>query len=157
MKTILLFCVLGCSGNLLAYPNVGDRVEWKGTAQMQKESPVPLIITKEIIAFDARKSLWSVQYKVTMGNQTETKVLEEKDIYTPAHFKKVLATCTDQGGVLEDLETTVGSYKTCKLTNKLSDGTFIEKWWGDIPFGIVSKNTRSPVRNDTAPIDMASY
>ncbi|NUN05539.1 MAG: hypothetical protein HUU57_07240 [Bdellovibrio sp.] len=157
MKTYLLLILISFSGNLFAYPNVGDRVEWRGVAQIQNQSPQPLVISKEIIAFDPRQSLWSVQYKVTLGAKTESKVLEERDLYTPAHFKKVLATCADQGGILEDLETTVGSYKTCKLTAKLSDGTLVEKWWGDIPFGVVSKNTRSPAGNDKLPIDMASY
>lgn len=77
-----------------------------------------------------------------MGAETITETQEVSELFSPDTYKKLMGSCETQGGVLEKVTTPAGTYDTCKTTIKEPNGRIIEKWWGDIPFGVVSKNTR---------------
>ncbi len=126
-----------------AYPSIGDKVTWSGdfinTAGVISE----IQIIKEVVAYNQDTKIWTVKINTKVGTESSTETIETGDLFTPAKYSELLTHCKKNGGVLETLETNPGKYKTCKTTTT-ENGVVIEKWWGDIPFGIVSKATRAP-------------
>lgn len=146
------FCfALLLSGAVFAYPNIGDKVQWTGVVSQPNGGSTEVKISKEVISFDKKTSKWTVKYEATMGAETTTKLIEEEDLFSPKRYKEIIAQCTSQGGVLEKVKAPAGTYETCKITTTTSEGTLVEKWWGNIPFGVVSKNTRAPNAGGTKP------
>lgn len=125
-----------------AYPAVGDKVTWSGNLKRVDGTDYNIKITKEVVAFDAKESSWKIKVDAIMGQQKSSDIFITKDLYSPKQYKELLANCTSKGGSLESLKLDIGEYQTCKLTTMAEDGTRIEKWWGDIPFGVISKTTR---------------
>jgi hypothetical protein len=123
-----------------AYPMVGDKVQWKGSIKLKSGDITPVHIQKEVVKFDHSSKKWTIKYTATVGDKVTTEFLETADLYSPEKHKQMIATCKDQGGVIEKVTAPAGTYDTCKLTSK-ADGMVVEKWWGDIPFGVVSRNT----------------
>lgn len=136
------FFLLLFASTTFAYPNVGDRVQWTGTINLSDGSQTPVHIIKEVIGYSEKTRRWTIQYNTKIGDHTLSRLAEEENLHSPAQFKTILATCTTQGGKIENLKTDVGTYQTCKLSTTTPEGIVEEKWWGDIPFGVVSKSTK---------------
>ncbi|WP_413581858.1 hypothetical protein [Bdellovibrio sp. HCB288] len=134
----------------MAYPNVGDKVTWSGNFKDTQGVTTEIHITKEVVGFNSDTKQWKVKKHTKVGKEDATETIEVADLYNPEKYKEVLENCEKQGGVIETLETNPGKYKTCKISTTDSSGVVIEKWWGDIPFGIVSKSTRGPSGELTA-------
>jgi hypothetical protein len=134
----------------LAYPGVGDKVTWSGNLKNPEGVTSEVQIIKEVVAFNNDTKVWTVKINTKVGSEASTETIETADLFTPAKYSELLTHCKQNGGTLETLETNPGKYKTCKITTT-ENGVVIEKWWGDIPFGIVSKATRAPT--GIKPID----
>ncbi|WP_413293539.1 hypothetical protein ACLSU7_00380 [Bdellovibrio sp. HCB185ZH] len=150
------FVTLG-SLQAMAYPSVGDKVTWSGDFKTAEGVASEVQIIKEVVAYNKDTKVWTVKINTRVGQETSTQTIETADLYTPAKYSAMLTQCKDKGGVLETLETNPGKYKTCKITTT-ENGVVIEKWWGDIPFGIVSKATRAPtgVNGNDSPLNVAT-
>lgn len=140
-----------------AYPNIGDKVTWSGEFKTADGGNSEVHITKEVVGFNSDSKIWKVKIETKVGKESLTETIETADLFTPQKYTQVLKDCEAQGGVIETLETNPGKYKTCKLSTT-EDGIVIEKWWGDIPFGIVSKATRAPtgLANSESPLKVAT-
>ncbi len=130
------------STQALAYPSVGDKVTWSGEFQRVDGTSYNIQITKEVIAFNKKENTWKVKVDAVMGSEKSSDTFESKDLYSPDQYQNLLSDCTNKGGSIEDLKLSIGTYKTCKLSTTTEDGTLVEKWWGDIPFGVISKTTK---------------
>nr|WP_295902440.1 hypothetical protein [uncultured Bdellovibrio sp.] len=135
------------AGTAFAYPNVGDKVQWTGTVKQPDGSLMEVKIIKEVTSFNKKENKWTVKYEATMGSETSTQLIQVDNLYSPDRYKEMMANCMLQGGTVEKISTPAGNYDTCKMTTVASDGSTVEKWWGNIPFGVVSKSTRT---NNTA-------
>lgn len=142
LRTTLAAFTLFASIQAFAYPSVGDKVTWNGEFQRVDGTSYNIQITKEVVAFNKKENTWKVKVDAVMGSEKTSDVFESKDLYSPSQYKALLADCTNQGGVIEDLKLNIGTYKTCKISTTTEDGTLVEKWWGDIPFGVISKTTK---------------
>lgn len=141
-KTLLAATAISLSTlHAEAYPSVGDKVSWTGEINRNGET-LGVKITKEILSRDEQSHLWKIRIDASIGGENNSHIVETKDMYTPEKFKSIIADCVRNGGKLEKLKAPAGTYNTCKMSTTLNDGTLIERWWGDIPFGVVSKSTR---------------
>lgn len=140
----------------LAYPNVGDKVSWTGTLHSINGESNDVKITKEVIGHDSRKNTWKVRIEAIVGTEKTSETIETADLYSPEKFKNLIASCEKNGGSLEKLQAPAGTYDTCKMSVTLSDGSQIERWWGDIPFGVVSKSTRDSGKMPISKPDLNS-
>ncbi|MGZ3774434.1 MAG: hypothetical protein ACXVCY_11275 [Pseudobdellovibrionaceae bacterium] len=144
MKAVLFFFTFFLFYGLqtYAYPNVGDKVKWEGNISLIDGSTTPVQIVKEVLKYNPQAKKWTVRYQATIGKNTSTEINEVDELYSPEKFKTLLAECTSHGGVLQKFKAPAGTYETCKITTTNSEGVVVEKWWGDIPFGVVSKATK---------------
>lgn len=124
-----------------AYPHIGDKVQWEGNIKARAGQVTPVKITKEVVSYNEKSKKWTVKYVAAVGDNVTTEFQETDELYTPSKHKQMLSSCRDNGGSLEELTAPAGKYDTCKITTKTADGTVIEKWYGDIPFGIVGRTT----------------
>lgn len=136
-----------------AYPRIGDKVQWKGSLQLKNGDSSPVHITKEVVNFDEATKKWRVKYVATVGDKVTTEFIETDDLYSPEKHKKMISGCLDQGGKLEDVATSIGKYQTCKITTQTASGMTVDKWWGDLPFGVVSRNTRDSAEVETPDLN----
>lgn len=139
-----------------AYPAIGDKVSWTGSVNDHTGQTTDIKITKEVIAHDNAKNLWTVKVEASFGEKKTSETVFLRDLYTPEEFKRLLAECKKNGGHLEKLTAPAGVYDTCKMSTILEDGTLVERWWGDIPFGVVSKSTRNSNTQIPNPPDLNS-
>lgn len=145
--------ILFFSISVQAYPNIGDKVQWTGTLTQQDGKSLPVRITKEIIQHDEPTNKWKIKYEVSLGLTSATKIIDEELQFNQNTLKEILKTCVEKGGQREEVSTSAGKYQTCRLKEKTPDGFVIEKWWGDIPFGVVGKTTIAP---SAKPLDAES-
>lgn len=141
MKLFGAFLIL-LSSQCYAYPSVGDKVTWNGTVNMVDGTKEEIQITKEVLKFDVQSKKWTVKYEAKVGNDRTSNISEVEELYSPKRYAEILEKCESNGGVREDISTNVGTYKTCKQTSIGADGSIVEKWWGNMPFGVVSKKTQ---------------
>lgn len=144
----LLFFLLARVG--MAYPDVGDKVSWTGEIISAHGAKQAVHITKEVLA-KKNETQWQVKITATVGTNKTEQILTVDELFTPEKYNALMSSCQTNGGVLEKLAAPAGTYDTCKMTTTLSDGTVVERWWGDIPFGVVSKSTRTAGPGDTQP------
>lgn len=137
-----------------AYPEVGDTVHWKGEVKSLDGTSLPLTIKKEITSYDATKKMWHIRTLTKVGDSETVQTKEVSDIFTPARYKEIMKTCIDKGGRRENITTSTGTYETCKSTLTTTDGFEIVQWWGDLPFGIVTKNTKDQGRKPFSQEDL---
>jgi hypothetical protein len=137
----IVSAILLLSASAHAYPTIGDKVTWSGTVNNTTGSS-EITITKEIIAFDKDSKKWKVKTDTKIGENSTSETVEMAELFTPDRFKDIIKNCEEKGGVIEQITTHPGKYKTCKMTTVSNNGVLIEKWWGDIPFGVVSRNTK---------------
>lgn len=156
MALFIFFMTFLISAVAFAYPNVGDKVQWTGSVSRADGNYVPVKIIKEVTAFDKNSAKWTVKYETTIGQETTTKMLEVDSLFSPDRYKEIIAHCEEQGGILEKVAAPAGTYETCKITTTTSEGISIERWWGNIPFGVVGKNTRSPQDTKNPQLDIES-
>jgi hypothetical protein len=142
MSLSLFFLIILSSALCFAYPSVGDKVTWTGQIHLVDGSSRELKVTKEVTSFDKESKQWHVKVNTSVGDKNHIEEFLLKDLYSPTAYKEVMANCQKNGGAVEELKFSIGTYKTCKISSTMEDGTFVERWWGDIPFGVVSKNTR---------------
>lgn len=144
MKIAMCFSALFFlyTSHSFAYPNVGDKVKWEGSINLVDGSTTPIQITKEVLKYNSETKKWTVRYQATVGNDTSTEINEVDELFSPAKYKEVISTCTSKGGELQMFTAPAGTYETCKMITTNSEGVVVEKWWGDIPFGVVSKATK---------------
>lgn len=128
--------------NTFAYPDIGDKVKWEGSMNLIDGSTTPIQIEKEVLKYDQATKKWTIKYQATVGKETTTEFTEVEDLFSPEKYKEIISQCSSKGGVLQSFTAPAGTYETCKITTTNSDGVVIEKWWGNIPFGIVSKATK---------------
>lgn len=149
-----LFLVL-MSHLALAYPAVGDRVEWQGEIINSEGHKQPVTFQKEVIAFNSKESSWSVKHTTLHGDKTiDSKTLEAKSLYTPEKYQALMKACERKGGTIEEIEATTGKYRSCKIVSHKADGTVVETWWSDLPFGIVERKTHTPLGTVSSAFDM---
>lgn len=141
MKSFIFSFMLLFSLESYSYPEVGDKVRWTGSVNTQG-GQTSVNITKEVVSYNKDTKKWIVRYEVIMGEEKITKLLEVDELYSPERYKEILSHCSSQGGTLEKITAPAGTYETCKISTTTADGILIEKWWGNIPFGVVGKNTR---------------
>lgn len=141
-----------------AYPDIGDKVTWSGDFKTADGKTSEIRITKEVVGFEKSSKIWKVKIDTKLGEEILTETIESADLFSPAKYKELLASCEKNGGVIETLKTNPGNYKTCKISTTNEDGIVIEKWWGDIPFGVVSKATKVPtnVANSESALRVAT-
>ncbi|MDG0816686.1 hypothetical protein [Bdellovibrio svalbardensis] len=142
LKSAFAALLIFSTTHALAYPSVGDKVTWSGEVQRVDGTSYSIQITKEVIEHDKKDNKWKVKVDAIMGAEKTSDIFESNELYSPSQYKNLLAGCTSKGGTIEDLKLSIGTYKTCKLTTTSEDGTLVEKWWGDIPFGVISKTTK---------------
>ncbi len=142
MKLLIFFSLFLFSCLSEAYPSVGDKVKWTGSVNTLEGGVTPVIITKEVVKFNSASKKWTVKYEAAMGEDRTSKLIEVEELYSPTKFKEILAKCEAEGGLREKVTAPAGTYETCKMTVTTEDGVRVEKWWGDIPFGVVGKNTQ---------------
>ncbi|MGZ3770562.1 MAG: hypothetical protein ACXVCP_13325 [Bdellovibrio sp.] len=158
MKTAACFStLLFLVGSLApAYPNVGDKVKWEGMISLVDGTQTSVKIVKEVQKYNAETKKWTVKFETTFGKEsTSIQTTEVDDLFNPDKYKDILSNCTSKGGTIEQFTAPAGTYETCKMTTVTEDGVVVEKWWGNIPFGIVSKATKD-TRN-TKPTKTADY
>lgn len=155
-KSLLSAFIILIATSTMAYPNVGDKVSWTGTVSNISGNVDAVNITKEIIGHDLKKNTWKIKVEATVGADKTSETLELTEMYSPDTYKKIIAECEKKGGKLEKLSAPAGTYDTCKMSMTLADGTLVERWWGDIPFGVVSKSTRDSGKPTIAKPDLNS-
>lgn len=139
-----------------AYPNVGDKVRWEGSINLVDGSTTPIKIVKEVLKHDPETKKWTVKYETTLGHDVSSEISEVDELFSPDKFKELIAHCTANGGTLQTFKAPAGTYETCKTTTVNSEGVTVEKWWGNIPFGIVSKATKDSRNIKTKKPDVRS-
>lgn len=155
-KSVLATLVFLFTGTVFAYPAVGDRVEWTGTIDKLDGTSTPIKVVKEILSQNSDSKKWTVKKDVTLGDERMTETTEQEAIYSPEQFKKTLETCEASGGKIEETTVPAGTYKTCMLITVSEDGRVDQKWWGDVPFGVVRKNTSENKNANNAKLDLNS-
>ncbi len=142
MRFILMTLTVLASLSAGAYPEVGDTVQWKGEVKSLNGSSMPLTIKKEITGYDSGNKLWQIKTLTKVGSKETTETKHIADVFTQDRYKEIMRTCVEKGGRLEKITTNTGTYETCRSTLTTTDGVQIVQWWGDLPFGIVTKNTK---------------
>ncbi|MFM6929690.1 MAG: hypothetical protein ACKOX6_14575 [Bdellovibrio sp.] len=154
-RFLLLSFVLAAS-QAFAYPAIGDKVTWSGTIKNTVGESSEILITKEVIDFNQSDKQWKIKIHTQIGKDSSEEIINVAELFTHERYQDILKNCESQGGVIEEVTTNPGKYTTCKTRTITDDGTLVEKWMGDIPFGVVSKSTQeqagvitsqSPARN----------
>ncbi len=139
-----------------AYPEVGDRVEWVGSIDNQDGKAIQIKVTKEVLSRDEKSKSWSVKKVIQFGDETTEEINDVKNLYAPEQFKQTLESCEKSGGKLEEVTVPAGTYATCKITTVTDEGRVDDRWWGDVPFGLVRKNTTNRNAAANKKLDLRS-
>ncbi len=123
MKTLTFFLVLISTQLCLAYPNLGDVV------QFQKSDGSTLEMKN--MGLDTLNQVWLVQ--VTDGTQLATEKWSVSDMPSNKEVLSVLKNCVQSSGSKEQITVPAGTFETCKFTNDVGGFT----WIGDVPFSMV--------------------
>lgn len=137
-KIFVAATVVFASSFAIAYPMVGDKVEYQGTVKKDPHPEQPINIKMEIKSFDAQKQEWIVQQDTTIGGQTysETEDVDASDMFTPERVQYILTNCVARGGTLESVTVAAGAFDTCKMAKTTTEESK-EIWIAAVPFGIV--------------------
>lgn len=153
MHTRWLIPALIClTSQAFCYPAIGDKVTWSGTMKNALGESSDVQITKEVIDFNYKSKLWKVKVHTQIGENSSDEILDIAELFTPERYQEVLKNCELRGGVIEEVSTNPGKYKTCKTRTITDDGVTIEKWIGDLPFGVVSKTTQDQTGIAQSPV-----
>lgn len=137
-KLFVAATVVFASSFAMAYPVIGDKVEYQGTIKKDPNPEKAINIKMEIKSFDAQKQEWIIQQDTTVDGRTysETEDIDANDMFTPERVQYVLTNCAARGGVLESVTVPAGTFDSCKLTKANSEESK-EVWIAAVPFGIV--------------------
>jgi hypothetical protein len=136
VKTFLAGAVLFGASLAMAYPAVGDKVEWTGSVVSSNGTSVPVKITKEVLSYNDTTKKWTVKEDKIVGDKTETETKEKSWMFDSAKYAKLIAECVSKGGTLEDITVAGGTFSTCGYS-KTDDDEVKQRWIGDVPWGIV--------------------
>lgn len=139
-----------------AYPSVGDKVEWTGTIDRLDGTSSEVKVIKEVLAHDTVTGKWTVKKDVTIDSQTTSETKLEDSLYSSEQYQQTIASCVANAGKLEEITVPAGTFKSCMLTTIGTDGSVDEKWWGDVPFGVVRKNMTEVNKGATTKLDLNS-
>lgn len=153
-RNLLALTALLASSFAFAYPTIGDKVEWAGTIDKLDGTSIEIKVVKEVLAHDTVTGKWTVQKDVTIGSETTHETKTEDALYSNEQYQKTIATCEANSGKLEEITVPAGTFKSCMLTTVAPDGTVDEKWWGDVPFGVVRKNLTEVNKASTTKLDL---
>lgn len=145
---------LACSA--FAYPTVGDKVEWTGTIENSSGTATQVKVVKEVLSHDTITGKWTIKKDVTVDSQTTSETKVEDSLYSPEQYQQTIASCEANGGKLEEITVPAGTFKACMLTTVSPDGTVDEKWWGDVPFGVVRRNLTEAAKSQVTKLDLNS-
>ncbi len=140
----------------MAYPTVGDKVEWTGTIENSSGTPTQVKVVKEVLSHDTVTGKWTIKKDVTVDSQTTSETKLEDSLYSPEQYQQTIATCEANSGKLEEITVPAGTFKACLLTTVTPDGTVDEKWWGDVPFGVVRRNLTEAAKSQVTKLDLNS-
>ncbi|AHZ85466.1 hypothetical protein [Bdellovibrio bacteriovorus] len=143
VRNILAGIVFLAANYAIAYPMVGDKVEWTGTVVGTDGTSMDAKGSKEILEQDPTTMKWLVKSWYMVGKWEKMETKYTKKMYTPEKWAMISTHCVAHGGVLEDVTVPAGTYSTCKMTkthdlmDKDDDDGTTTMWWGDVPFGVV--------------------
>lgn len=140
-----------------AYPNVGDKTEFKGTSSKRGAATQEFTASREFLAHDPTSGNWTVKEELVSGTTTWTKTSETKVAYTHDDFVNILKSCIAEGGTLETITLPFGYLDTCMLRADDIDMPLFDQfkddpndrkgtlyvWFGDVPSGIVKSHYRT--------------
>ena len=135
-KSLLAAAVAFTASFAMAYPSVGDKVEWTGSIAYSNGTSVPVQITKEVVSYNDSTKKWTVKEDKTVGSVTETETEEESNLFDSARYARIIIECIGKGGTLEDITVAGGTFSTCGYS-VTDDDEVKQKWIGDVPFGLV--------------------
>lgn len=141
-RNIIAGFVFLASSYAMAYPMVGDKVEWMGTVVKTGGATMEVSGSKEVLSQDPTTMKWLVKSWWKSGTWEKCETKEVMNMYSSTRWQEILATCVAKGGVIEDVTVTAGTYNTCKMTKVSTGGGHGHDrtdvmWWGDVPFGMV--------------------
>lgn len=147
-RNILAGIVFLAANYAVAYPMVGDKVEWKGTVVGSDGTSTEVLGSKEILEQDPTTMKWLVKSWYKMGKWEKMETKYAKKMWTPEKWTTVQTNCVARGGMLEDVTVPAGTFSTCKFTKSDEDFVGLGKhdddddgtmtmWMGDVPFGVV--------------------
>jgi hypothetical protein len=139
-----------------AYPAVGDKVEWAGTIDRLDGTSSQVKVVKEVLSHDTVTGKWTIKKDVTINSETTSETKLEDSLYSPEQYQQTIASCEANSGKLEEITVPAGTFKSCMLTTISTDGSVDEKWWGDVPFGVVRKNLTEVNKGATTKLDLNS-
>ena len=140
IKYVLSAFVVLSTSSVFAYPTVGDKVEWTGTIDKLDGTSTEIKVVKEVLSHDTHTGKWTVKKDVTVGSKTSSETKVEDALYSAEQYQKTIDSCEANSGKIEEITVPAGTFKSCMLKTTGMDGTVDEKWWGDVPFGVVRKN-----------------
>lgn len=144
-----------------AYPAVGDRVEYQGTATVGTQQNAPYQASLEVVYFDDVTNVWVVRSQEEIAGQTQSSLepFRNEEIFTPQIYQSVIATCVESGGAVEEITVPAGTFRTCHTVISDSNNVKAELWIGDVPFGIVKVNAEdasAPDRVERRQFELSS-
>lgn len=144
MKAAKLFAgiVFFASTYAMAYPMVGDKVEWTGTVVGTDGTTTEVKGSKEVLSQDPTTMKWLVKSWMQMGKWERCETKEKTNLYSSEKWQMIMTNCVVHGGVMEEITVPAGTYNTCKMMKTWDkgghhDGDSVTMWWGDVPFGLV--------------------
>lgn len=155
VKSFLAGAVLFGASLSMAYPAVGDKVEWTGSIAYSNGTSVPVKITKEVLSYNDTTKKWTVKEDKTVGSKTETDIDDESWMFDSAKYARVIAECVSRNGVLEDVTVPGGTFSTCGYT-KTDDDETKTKWIGDVPWGIVKSIETDTEDGEVETLELSS-
>lgn len=138
MKFLALITVLMSSAMAYAYPALNDQAVYSGT-YVQGTQSFPVTLTLELVQYDASRHAYLKRTTIAASNgqsQMQEEWVNESDMITPAQVHEILATCSQQGGHLENIQVGTESIASCALPQSDENENSIY-WIADVPFGIV--------------------
>ncbi|MEO6459962.1 MAG: hypothetical protein ABIO95_05905 [Bdellovibrionota bacterium] len=132
---------LSLSATAMAYPAIGDRVEYVGHFSDNRFTR-PLTQTTEIVGFVKDRDLYMIRESQELGSETRRSIREAptKEVMTPQDIAHMISNCEEIGGTSELVIAEAGTFDTCARTKEFNDGSFTKTWYGDVPFGVVRQH-----------------
>lgn len=154
MKKAFLFTLVQLGVSVaLAYPMVGDKVEFKAT-KVEDQVTTEMTGSLEVVGYDEATKKWSVKKTWVKDGVERSETKETMKMFTPEMAQQVLTNCVSKGGTLEDVTVVAGTYASCKM-QKVEDDDTKTIWWADVPFGVV-KMMETEDDGDTKTAELTS-
>ena len=157
-KVFVTAAVVFTSSLSLAYPAIGDKVEYQGIYKSGAQAEKPINIKMEIKSFDAAKQEWIVQQDTTADGHTKTEMedIDADEMITSEQVSYILANCTASGGVAEKVTVPAGTFDTCHLAQSSTEETQ-DTWIANVPFGFVKVVQHDLEDNEVLSVELQSF